>query len=114
MNARVKELYVEYLKMTGDNGAAASLTLADVMQSTLDAKTTPAVMPASVLTVRQASERMGVSPRTIYDLCDSGRLRCQRIGTGRGTIRIRPSDLDDCANDSTSGGDGLRRLIYRP
>ncbi len=56
MNARVKALYDEYLKMTGDNGAAASLTLADVMQSTLDAKTTPAVMPASVLTVRQASE----------------------------------------------------------
>jgi excisionase family DNA binding protein len=113
MNARVKALYDEYLKMTGENGAAASLTLADVMQSTLDAKTT-AVTPASVLTVRQASERMGVSSRTIYDLCDSGRLRCQRIGTGRGTIRIRPSDLDDCANDSTGGRDSLRRLIYRP
>ena len=51
MNARVKALYDEYLKMTGKNGAAASLTLADVMQSTLDAKTTPAVTPASVLTV---------------------------------------------------------------
>ena len=40
--------------------------------------------PASVLTVRQASERMGVSPRTIYDLCDSGRLGASGSGLGVG------------------------------
>jgi excisionase family DNA binding protein len=48
------------------------------------------------LTVQQAADRLGVSGRTIYDLCDSGDLKHQRIGTGRGTIRIRPADLDKC------------------
>ncbi len=36
VNAAAKALYDDYLKMTGDNGAAATLTLADVMQTTLD------------------------------------------------------------------------------
>lgn len=48
------------------------------------------------LTVQQAADRVGVSSRTIYDLCDSGDLKHQRIGTGRGTIRIRPANLDKC------------------
>jgi len=47
--------------------------------------------PASgPLTVKQAAERMGVSPKTIYDLIDKGRLRCSRIGRA---IRIEPRDL---------------------
>jgi excisionase family DNA binding protein len=49
-----------------------------------------------LLTVKQAAERLNVSIRTVYDLCDNGRLRCQRIGVGRGTIRIRPADLAGC------------------
>jgi excisionase family DNA binding protein len=49
-----------------------------------------------LLTVKQAADTLAVSIRTIYDLCDSGRLPCQRIGLGRGTIRIRPSDLERC------------------
>jgi excisionase family DNA binding protein len=40
------------------------------------------------LTVKQAADRLGVSARTIYDLVESGLLPCQRIGTGRGTIRV--------------------------
>ena len=51
---------------------------------------------ADWLTVKQAAERLNVSKWTIYDLCDSGRLRCQRVGIGRGTIRICPSDLEGC------------------
>jgi excisionase family DNA binding protein len=54
-----------------------------------------------LLTAKQAAERLGVSPRTVYDLCESGQLRCQRIGTGRGTIRIRPADLDRIPMEST-------------
>ena len=51
---------------------------------------------ANVLTVKETAERLGVSQRTIYDLIESGRLRAQRIGIGRGTIRIRPTDLNGC------------------
>jgi excisionase family DNA binding protein len=51
----------------------------------------------SLLTVKQAAERLHVSTRTIYDLVESGRLRCNRYGSGRGTIRIRPDDLNACS-----------------
>jgi len=48
--------------------------------------------PASgPLTVKQAAERLGVSPKTIYAMVERGRLRCQRIGRA---IRINPRDLD--------------------
>ncbi len=50
-----------------------------------------------LLTVKQAAERLNVSPRAVYDLVDCGRLRCSRIGKERGTIRIRPEDLEDIA-----------------
>jgi excisionase family DNA binding protein len=48
--------------------------------------------PASgPLTVKQAAERLGVSPKTIYDLVEKGRLRSFRIGKA---IRIQPEDLE--------------------
>ena len=53
--------------------------------------------PTDLLTVKQAAERLNVSPRAVYDLVDCGRLRCSRIGKERGTIRIRPEDLEDIA-----------------
>ena len=43
------------------------------------------------LTVKQAAERLGVSPKTIYDMVERGRLRCIRIGRA---IRIQPSELN--------------------
>jgi excisionase family DNA binding protein len=52
--------------------------------------------PSDVLTVNQAAERLGVCAQTVYALIEKGRLRCQRIGVGRGTIRIRPQDLAGC------------------
>jgi excisionase family DNA binding protein len=45
------------------------------------------------LSVAEAADRLGVSPRTLYRLCAEGRLPHQHLGTGRGTIRIRPEDL---------------------
>lgn len=45
------------------------------------------------LTVSEAAERLKVSVRTVYDLVRSGRLHAQRLGSGRGTIRIAPADL---------------------
>jgi excisionase family DNA binding protein len=46
---------------------------------------------SSPLTVKQAAERLGLSPKTVYDLVQKGRLRCIRIGRA---IRIRPADLE--------------------
>jgi len=46
------------------------------------------------LTVKDTAERLNVSARVVYDLVDKGLLRCQRVGVGRGTIRIAPEDLD--------------------
>ena len=48
----------------------------------------------SLLSVREAAERLNVSPRAVYDLCEAGRLKFLRVGIRRGTIRIRPADLD--------------------
>jgi excisionase family DNA binding protein len=46
------------------------------------------------LTVVQAAALAGVGKRTIYKLCEDGRLPHHRVGTGRGTIRIKRRDLD--------------------
>jgi excisionase family DNA binding protein len=82
---KVAALFADYRQRTADDVSAAILTLAAVLIGE-SAEETP-------LTVRQAAERLNVSPDSIYDLCESGKLPCQRIGRGRGTIRIRATDL---------------------
>ena len=47
-----------------------------------------------VMTVQQAAEYVSVSEKTIHALCDDRSLPHQRFGKGRGTIRIKRSDLD--------------------
>ncbi len=102
MNSTAYATYKQYLNVTNDVGAAANLTLADanqtladVMQRSLDAQAAPVPATAAVLTVKEAAARLGISPGTVYDLTESGQLRCQRFGKGRGTIRIRTADLDE-------------------
>jgi excisionase family DNA binding protein len=51
------------------------------------------LLPADTLTVKEAAQRLKVSERTVYDLVRSGRLHAQRVGKGRGAIRIAPADL---------------------
>ena len=51
-------------------------------------------MNDSLLTVKQASERLQVSPSMVYALIENGKLGCHRIGLGRGTIRISQSDME--------------------
>lgn len=70
-----------------DGPTAAILTLAAMLGNDSPADSKP-------LTVKQAAERLGVSVDAVYDLCRDGRLRCFRAGEGRGTIRIRPADLE--------------------
>jgi excisionase family DNA binding protein len=48
-----------------------------------------------VLTVKQAAERLGVSPGLVYGLCAARQIRHERHGLGRGAIRIPEAALDE-------------------
>ena len=50
------------------------------------------VVPAALLTVREAAEHLRVSSATVYKLCERGRLRYVRISTH--SIRIAAADLE--------------------
>jgi excisionase family DNA binding protein len=43
--------------------------------------------------VREAAQRLDVSQATVYALVASGKLRCHRVGMGRGCIRISEEHL---------------------
>jgi excisionase family DNA binding protein len=45
------------------------------------------------MTVKQASERLEISAASVYAMVASGRLRCYRVGNGRGAIRISEDHL---------------------
>ena len=79
----VQALFEQFRKTTDDTSAAI-LTLASVMQG--DQAEKP-------LTVKQAAERLNVSPDCIYQMIEAGKLKHRRVGNGRGTIRINPADL---------------------
>ena len=97
MNDQVVSEYNEYLKLTdGDKAAAASLTLAAVM---LEGRSEAPVQPAMALTVAEAARRLRVSRCTVYQMCQSGRLRSFRPGTGR-ALRIPVEAVEQCENKS--------------
>jgi excisionase family DNA binding protein len=48
---------------------------------------------SQILVVREAAERLGVSTSMVYLLCGARRLDHFRLRLGRGTIRIRETDL---------------------
>ena len=54
-----------------------------------------------MLTVKQAAERLGVSPTTVYGLCQRRWLPHVRIGLGRGAVRIREEDLEEYVRGAT-------------
>jgi excisionase family DNA binding protein len=45
-------------------------------------------------TVKEAAAILHVSPATVYQLCSERKLVHFRVGSGRGTIRVRQEDLD--------------------
>ena len=95
MNAAVNALYAEYLEhIGGDKAAAASLTLAAMM-----AETGGKTPPNTALTVADAARRLGVSRQTVYQMCQSGRLRSFRPGMGR-ALRIPLEAVEQCENQS--------------
>jgi len=48
-----------------------------------------------LLSVRGAADVLGVSPGLVYGLCASRRLRHERFGLGRGTIKIPEDAIDE-------------------
>jgi excisionase family DNA binding protein len=48
-----------------------------------------------MLTVKQAAERLSVSPALVYALCARGTIRHERHGLGRGVIRIEVEALEE-------------------
>ena len=68
-----------------------------------------------LLTVKEASQQLKVSPATVYQLCAEGKLPHVRIGTRRGTIRINETDLhaflDACRTEQSNQAIGPLKHI---
>lgn len=47
-----------------------------------------------LLTVKEMAAALRISATTAYQLVESGKVPCHRVGTGRGSIRINQEDLD--------------------
>lgn len=45
--------------------------------------------------MRDAATKLEVSQATVYNLVAAGRLRCIRVGMGRGTIRILETHIEE-------------------
>ena len=56
-----------------------------------------------MLTVKQAAERLGVSPGLVYSLIAGKRLRYVRIGNGRGIIRVPEDAIEEYLARQTFG-----------
>lgn len=54
-------------------------------------------------TVRQAAEDLGISKSLMYDLCARRLIRHERIGLGRGTIRIPLDAIQEYRGRRTVG-----------
>jgi excisionase family DNA binding protein len=99
MNPAVEQLYADYLQRTNcDTTAAASLTLAEVMQSAKDvngAVGTP--QQNRPLTVPEVAKFLRVRPDKVLSWIRSGRLRGYNVAereSGRPKYRVNPDDLE--------------------
>ncbi|MGA2069644.1 MAG: helix-turn-helix domain-containing protein [Thermoguttaceae bacterium] len=96
MNDAVVREYDDYLKLTeGDRTAAGCLVLADMMKRTLDASggaaaNRPVQTGDEPLTVADVAERLRVSRRVAYELCQAGQIEAFKVGRA---IRVRPEEL---------------------
>ncbi len=67
-----------------------------------------------MLKVTQVAEKLNVSESIVYALIDAGRLACDRIGVGRGTIRVSSEDLDIYLASCRVANGGEPRSAPRP
>lgn len=71
----------------------------------------------NLLTVKEAAERLGLSVSLVYALCAAKKIRHERHGLRRGTIRIPEDAIDEYHRDVTvlpvavaSGGRRFKHL----
>ena len=55
-------------------------------------------MSEQMLTVKDVADRLKIGRTTAYTLIEDGEIPAKRIGTGRGTLRVKPSDLERYIN----------------
>jgi len=79
------DLYYRFHQETGDPVAASNLTLAHAMLAGQERQQEQA------LTVAEAAQRLKVSEKKVYRLCEEGLLDHHRVFH---SIRITPTDLD--------------------
>jgi excisionase family DNA binding protein len=107
MNATTWTIYREYLDRVNDPASAASLTLADAMQTARDDQP-ESPLPDQPLTVPEVAKLLRVRPDKVLAWIRSGRLRGYNVAEkeqGRPKYRVNPSDLDDFAK---------RRCVIQP
>ncbi len=56
--------------------------------------------------VSKAAKELGVSAGTVYGLCAARRIRHERIGLGRGTIRIPEDSIEEYRKTVTVAAEG--------
>jgi excisionase family DNA binding protein len=54
--------------------------------------------------VREAAVRLEVGTDTVYSLVAAGKLRCCRVGMGRGSIRISEEQIVEYLKSCETGG----------
>jgi excisionase family DNA binding protein len=61
--------------------------------------------------VKQASELLNVATGTIYALCAAGKLRCSRVGLGRGVLRISDEAIQEYLKSREAG---IQPVVVKP
>ena len=102
MNSTVYNIFREYLDKTQqDPAAAASLTLADILQTTLDAQSPKTGVPAAEatgrpMTVAEAARWLRIAPGKVLQWIHGGELPATNVAarkTGRPRYRLTAADL---------------------
>jgi excisionase family DNA binding protein len=55
-------------------------------------------MSDQLLTIKDVATRLKIGRTTAYTLVEDGEIPARRIGKGRGTLRVKPADLERYIN----------------
>jgi excisionase family DNA binding protein len=64
--------------------------------------------------VKEAAVRLDISSATIYGLIAAGKLRCHRVGLGRGAIRISEEHLAEFLAGAERGVELAGAVVAAP